>query len=53
MNNVETITVAFADYYRTTILGEETDPNKLHDLKTALDEHQVYSSEQIDAFVTL
>ncbi len=36
MNNTETITAAFADYYRTTILGEETDPNKLHDLKTAL-----------------
>jgi len=53
MNDVETITAAFADYYRTTILGEETDPNKLHDLKTALDEHQVYSPEQVDAFVTL
>ncbi len=53
MNNSETITEAFADYYRTTILSEETDPNKLHDLKTALDRHQVYSHEQIDAFVTL
>jgi type I restriction enzyme R subunit len=25
------------DYYRTTLLAEETDPNKLHDLKAALD----------------
>ena len=25
------------DYYRTTILSEETDPNKLHDLQAALD----------------
>ena len=31
---------AFADYYRTTILSEETDPNKLHDLKAALDGYQ-------------
>jgi len=51
MNNSETITEAFADYYRTTILSDKTDPNKLHDLKNALDEHQVYSPEQIEAFV--
>ena len=33
MNDADTIQDAFADYYRTTILSEETDPNKLHDLK--------------------
>ena len=38
---------AFADYYRTTILADETDPNKLHDLKAALDGRQVYSDEQV------
>jgi type I restriction enzyme, R subunit len=53
MNNSETITQAFADYYRTTILSDKTDPNKLHDLKSALDEHQVYSPEQIETFVAL
>ena len=47
-NNSETITRAFADYYRTTLLSEETDPNKLHDLKAALDAAQVYSQTQID-----
>ena len=45
-NNHETITAAFSDYYRTTVLSEETDPNKLHDLKAALDNAQVYSPEQ-------
>lgn len=53
MNNSDTITAAFSDYYRTTILSEETDPNKLHDLKSALDNHQVYSQNQIDEFVKL
>ena len=53
MNNSETIHAAFSDYYRTTILSEETDPNKLHDLKTALDEHQVYSPEHVEVLVTL
>ena len=42
-NNSEAITFAFQDYYRTTLLAEETDPNKLHDLKAALDAAQVYS----------
>ena len=36
MNDSKTIEEAFADYYRTTILSEETDPNKLHDLKATL-----------------
>jgi type I restriction enzyme, R subunit len=52
-NNSETITLAFQDYYRTTLLADETDPNKLHDLKAALDAAQVYSQEQIDAMVEL
>jgi type I restriction enzyme R subunit len=52
-NNSETITFAFQDYYRTTLLSEETDPNKLHDLKTALDGAQVYSREQVQQVVEL
>jgi type I restriction enzyme R subunit len=52
-NDVETIRKAFADYHRTTILSDETDPNKLHDLKAALDGEQVYSPEEIEAFVEL
>ena len=53
MNDAATIQEAFADYYRTTILSEETDPNKLHDLKASLDSHQVYAQEQINQFVEL
>lgn len=50
-NTVDTIQESFADYYRTTILADETDPDKLHDLKSALDAHQIYSQTQIDDFV--
>ncbi|MGH8047285.1 MAG: type I restriction enzyme subunit R domain-containing protein, partial [Chthoniobacterales bacterium] len=53
MNDSETITEAFSDYYKITILSEETDPNKLHDLKAALDAHQVYTPEVVDHFVLL
>ena len=52
-NNSEGITLAFQDYYRTTLLCEETDPNKLNDLKTALDGAQVYSPDQVNQFVAL
>jgi len=52
-NNSEAITYAFQDYYRTTLLADETDPNKLHDLKAALDAAQVYSPEQVRQVVTM
>jgi type I restriction enzyme R subunit len=52
-NNSETITFAFQDYYRTTLLAEETDPNKLNDLKSALDNAQVYSPAQVQWVVEL
>ena len=52
LNESDTIRDAFADYYRGTILSEETDPNKLHDLQADLDGAQVYSSEQVKDFVS-
>jgi type I restriction enzyme R subunit len=48
VNDPETIQEAFEPYYRTTILADETDPNKLHDLKSGLDGYQVYSPQQVD-----
>jgi len=53
MNDSDTIQEAFADYYRTTILAEETDPDMLHDLKAALDGYQVYAAAQIEEMVRL
>ncbi|KKK60057.1 hypothetical protein LCGC14_3028170, partial [marine sediment metagenome] len=53
MNDTDTVKAAFSDYYRTTILSKDTDPNKLHDLKLDLDGYQVYGPEQIDELVTL
>ena len=53
MNDTETIRASFEAYYRTTILSDETDPNRLHDLKAALDGYQVYQASQIDQLVKL
>ena len=52
-NDAETIQNAFADYYRTTVLAEETDANRLHDLQATLDDAQVYGPEQVDELVEL
>lgn len=53
MNNTDTIQAAFSNYYRTTILSDETDPNKLHDLKADLNSYQVYAPEDIEQLVEL
>jgi type I restriction enzyme R subunit len=51
MNDTKTIEESFADYYRTTVLAEETDPNKLHDLKSELDAAGVYTAAEVESFV--
>ena len=52
-NDSDIIQSAFSNYYRTTILSEETDPNKLHDLSDALERHQVYSRAQVEELFSL
>ena len=49
-NDADAIRDAFADYYRATILADETDPDRLHDLQAGLDRAQVYSEEQVEEF---
>jgi type I restriction enzyme R subunit len=51
VNDTDTIQEAFSKYYRTTILSREPDPNKLHDLKTQLDESQVYTWAEVESLV--
>ena len=50
-NNADTIRDAFADYYRATVLADETDPNKLHDLQAELDGARVYTEGQVSDLV--
>ena len=51
MNDTDTVKEAFEPYYRATVLAEETDPNKLHDLQADLDKSEVYLPEEIDELV--
>ena len=53
LNDSDGIEFAFSDYYRTTILSGETDPNKLHDLAAALEDAEVYSDDQVESLVEM
>lgn len=52
-NRPEVIQEAFSKYYRTTILSGETDPNKLYDLIFTMENHQVFSQDDINTEVDL
>ena len=47
-NDSDTIKASFDDYYRATILSDETDPNKLHDLEDILNAAGVYTQEIVE-----
>ena len=49
-NDTAEIKVAFDPYYTSTILSEETNPNKLNDLVDALEVFEVYSEYQMSDF---
>lgn len=49
-NTAEEIKLAFDPYYTSTILSEETSPNKLHDLVDALAKFEVYNEEVVCDF---
>ncbi len=51
LNDTETIRASFETFYRTTLLSDETEPNRLHDLKASLDDYQVYQPGQIEQLV--
>ena len=52
-NDVDVIREAFQQYYKTTILSSETDPNRLNDLITIMEGYQVYTQHHIDSVVEL
>lgn len=51
VNTHETIKEAFQDYYQRTELDGETNPNKLYNLKHALEKMEVFTAEQVAEFV--
>ena len=52
-NDAESIAESFSRYYRTTILSGETDPNKLYDLISVMERHQIYTQSNVEMFIEL
>ena len=50
VNEPDGIQAAFQQYYQTTMLAEETDPNRLYDLQRQLEDFNVYSEDTINRF---
>jgi type I restriction enzyme R subunit len=46
-NDADTIQQAFQKYYKTTILSKETDPNKLNDLITEIENANIYTEDDV------
>lgn len=46
-NDEETIKAAFQKYYKTTILSRESDPNKLNDYISAIEEANIYTDDEV------
>ena len=53
VNEAEEIQAAFQPYYQTTLLEEETDPNRLYDLQTDLEAFEVYTDQDVEEFATI
>ena len=46
-NDADDIQAAFQRYYKTTILSKETDPNKLNDLITEIEQANIYTEDEV------
>ena len=50
VNEPDAVQAAFQQYYQTTMLAEETDPNRLYDLQRQLEDFNVFDEHHIDRF---
>ena len=48
MNGSDVIQESFQTYYQSTVLSNETDPNRLHDIRSILDGHNVFTMDEVN-----
>ena len=53
VNKIETIQDSFQDFYQTTILSEDTDPNSIYDLLDKIRHHNLVSLDEINEWSDL
>ena len=50
VNEPDAVQAAFQQYYQTTMLAEETDPNRLYDLQLQLENFNIFTKDTINRF---
>ena len=53
VNDAETIRESFQDYYQTTMLSEESDPDRLYTLKDDILKFELFNEEEVEAFAQI
>ncbi|KAF5436641.1 type I restriction enzyme, R subunit [Candidatus Methanophagaceae archaeon] len=53
VNEAEELQKSFQPYFQTTSLEEETDPNKLYDLQSELEQFEIYTTEEVKEFALI
>jgi type I restriction enzyme R subunit len=53
VNKVETIQESFQNFYQTTILSEDTDPNLVYDILDKIRNFHLFTSQEIDDWNTI
>ena len=48
VNKHEDIEHDFQEFYKTTILSQETDPNKLNDLLATIEQYEIYTTDEVE-----
>ncbi|WP_297192839.1 type I restriction endonuclease [uncultured Campylobacter sp.] len=51
VNSHEEIAESFSAFYKQTYLGQRSDPEKIFELKSNLLEYEIYTQDEVDAFV--
>jgi type I restriction enzyme R subunit len=53
VNKVETIQESFQNFYQTTILSEETDPNLVYDILDRVRNYSLFTPQEVNDWVTI
>lgn len=53
VNDAETIRESFQDYYQTTLLSEESDPDRLYTLKDDILDFEIFNEGDVEAFASI
>ncbi len=53
VNEAEDIVNSFQPYYQTSSLSEETDPNKLYDIKDRLEDFEIFSPKDVQSYAQI